>query len=161
MAYVIPFIPYIAAAIGAAGAIRSANVQRNAADYNAQVREQQAHTTAVQTVTAEEEARRHARKVIGTQLAAISESGTGLSGSNLDLLNESLYNSEMDALNIRYQGDLQQRGLLEEAKQSRRQGRDAQAGGYLNAAGAALGAFQGYKMGTIPTQSQQIHVGGY
>jgi hypothetical protein len=86
-----------------------------------------------------ESQRTKARSVIGQQLAATSESGTGLSGSNLDLLNQSLYNNEADSMNIRYGADRQAAGLNQQANINDNQADAAMTGSYLSAAGTLVG----------------------
>lgn len=55
----------------------------------------------------EEAMRRSARQALGAQRAAIAQSGTGFSGSNLDIMKQSTANAELDALNLRYAGQLE------------------------------------------------------
>lgn len=55
----------------------------------------------------EESMRRSARQALGAQRAAIAQSGTGFSGSNLDIMKQSTANAELDALNLRYAGQIE------------------------------------------------------
>jgi hypothetical protein len=137
----------VAGGLQALSAIQQGNQAQAAANYNAQVLENQAQTERNQATVRQEAQRREARQVIGQQLAATSESGAGLSGSNLDLLTESLRNSELDALNIRYQSELNAQGLQQQAglerfqgKQAKYQSRMSAAGSLLNASGSYFGA---------------------
>ena len=52
--------------------------------------------------------RRQSGQYLGRQAAALADSGTGSigSGSNVDVLRQSAYDAEIDALNTRYQGEL-------------------------------------------------------
>ncbi len=52
--------------------------------------------------------RRQSGQYLGRQAAALADSGTGSigSGSNMDVLRQSAYDAEIDALNTRYQGEL-------------------------------------------------------
>lgn len=55
----------------------------------------------------EEAMRRSARQVLGAQRAATAQSGTGFGGSNNDIMKKSTANAELDALNLRYAGQLE------------------------------------------------------
>jgi hypothetical protein len=55
---------------------------------------------------------------MGEQLAQLSQAGAGLSGSYADVIGQSAADAELDALNIRYEGELQAMGLLEQSQQS-------------------------------------------
>ena len=75
----------------------------------------------------------------------------GFTGTNLELLNQSATNMELDSLNTRYRGQMQARGLLASANLDEYQARGAAmnadsaiSGSYLSAAGAALGGFNSY-----------------
>lgn len=124
--------------------MRQGNAAKAAGQYNAQVAEQRAVTVRQQTMQREEVHRERARHQIGMQLAATAESGTALAGSNLDLLSRSLYDAEMDALQIRYEGELNARGLINQAQLDRSMGREAGNAGYLSAASSVLNAASSY-----------------
>jgi hypothetical protein len=162
----------IAGATQAVGAIAQGNAQSaqldaqamnykaqaDAAAYNANITRQQAESTAQQTAAREDLQRKQARQVFGRQLAAGAESGVSLTtGSAADVFRSSLYDAEMDALNIRYEGELNRVGLLNQASlqdwegqvatanagASRSMAKSAQQAGYLNAAVALTGAAAG------------------
>ena len=151
----------IAGATQAVGAIASGNAQAaqyeaqaQAANWNANMQREQASATAQQTSAREDLQRKQARQVFGAQLAAGAESGVTLTGSASDLFRSSLYDAEMDALNIRYEGELNRVGLLNQAQLSDWEGKvaksnakSAKQAGYLNAvssmASAAAGAYGG------------------
>lgn len=96
----------------------------------------------------EEDQRVRARSIIGDQLAAGAESGTDLNGSRFDALRASLYNAEVDALNIRYSGQLEAAGMRDRAAMMRAEGSAAQTTGYLNAAGTLVRGYGGYRAGS-------------
>lgn len=141
-----------AAAVAAVGAVSAAQSQAAAEEYNAKVADNNAMTARQQASQQEEAQRARARQVIGSQLAATSQSGTGLSGSNLDLLTSSLYGSEIDAMNIRYEGELKASGLNAQAELDRTQASNTGTGGYLSAAGKLMGASASYLSagGSVP-----------
>lgn len=102
--------------------------------------------TAVSQATADEEAqRREARQVLSTQAAAMAQSG--MSGSQAGkLVKQSALNAELDALNIRYQGQLKKSGLSADADSTRQQGRQAAGNsGLLAAAQLISGYSKNYK----------------
>lgn len=166
MAAFLPMIAIASSAVQAIGAIRNGNIQANVAKANAAALDTQAEETRRATVSREELQRQHARAVIGDQLAGGAETGTTLSGSNLDSLQQSMFNAEMDALQVRYQGLTQANDLNNEATQTRWRGRQARIGGYLAASSALLNGASSYinasgKIPMMPTEKQAIHVGGY
>lgn len=161
----LPMMLVAAGTAQAVSAIRQGNYANNVAKAQAENLNQQASATRGLTVIREEAQRKNAREVIGRQLAAGAEAGGSLAGSNLDALRESMMNAEMDALGIRYEGEVKARGLENEAKMVRSRGKEAKIGGYLSAAGSILTAGAGYlyaggTLPTSPTQKQLIHAGG-
>lgn len=141
-----------AAVFSAVATIYASEQQAKAEEQQAQVLEKNAMMARSQASSAEDAQREHARKVIGQQLAATSESGGGLTGSNLDLLNDSLYESELDSMNIRYEGELKASGLNDQAAINRSHASSTRTGGYLSAAGRLVGASGSYlnSSGTVP-----------
>jgi hypothetical protein len=85
------------------------------AGYHADVATQNARTAGQQASVEEERVRRESRQFLGQQAAAIAQSGTGLGGSNADVMRQDAALAELDALNVQYAGDLERRGLLQEA----------------------------------------------
>ena len=141
-----------AAAVQAIGAIQAgqaakeeANARANANIYNSKVKEMQAGIARQQANAREEQQRRKGRQILGAQRAAISESGIGLMGSALDIAEESSTRAELDALTVRYEGELESKGLLADAEQERYEskvnvmaGKNAMRGAYLSATSALL-----------------------
>jgi hypothetical protein len=151
-----------ASAMQAVGAIQQGKMaqaqgqaQQNAANYNARMKEIEAGITREQTNAREEQQRRQARQVMGRQRAAVAQAGIGWGGSALDIMEESATFAELDALTIRYEGDLKAKGLLAEAEYDRYSGAVAAAMGkaakkasYVSAAASLLsgaaGAYKGF-----------------
>lgn len=90
------------------------NEQRDIEKFNIRAAEQNAALTAQQTSAREEQQRRESRQLLGTQRAAIAQSGVGFGGSSADIMRQSAASAELDALNIRYAGDLERMGILNE-----------------------------------------------
>lgn len=113
-------------AMQAIGAAQQGKAAQQQAEYdagvsrrNAKVLEMQAAVEGQQAARAEEKQRREGRKVMGQQAAGLAQAGVGFSGSALDLTAESARNIEMDALNIRYEGQLKAQGLMADAESQR------------------------------------------
>lgn len=171
MATAAPYLSVASAGIGALGAIRAGNAQaanyksqQQAIEYNASIQRNNAQSVGQQANAAEEAQRRKAAAMRGEALAAIGQSGTGYDGSNMDMLRQGDANAELDALNIRYQGQMNYSGLMAQseldqmqARQAGRNASDARAAGYVGAATSLLsgvakyGAYKGYP-GAIAAQ---------
>lgn len=151
------------AAVGAIGALSSAGSQAaaaesatNAANYNATMARQNA-TSALQKANADEETqRRQSAKQLGAQRASLAENGISLTeGTGTDLTGEAATNAALDALNIRYGGQLRARGYTNEAALYTAQAQDAMRNkktalrsGYLSAGASLLSSYGNYtKMG--------------
>lgn len=133
--------------------------QARANDYNAAILRQRAESTLEAYGSREDSKRRENRTALGRAAAQAAESGTGLSGSNLDVIEQNTRLQELDALNIRYEGAMQAHGLQAQANLENWQGdvnrsyRNQQrsltwlntAGSILGSASSAYGNFGGSK----------------
>lgn len=140
----------ISGVIGAMGAIQSANAQAAASEYNAKVSERnqviadQNRKVAVRQAELDaEDKRRETRRTLSAIRAAYGSSGLELAGSPLDVLEDSAFESEVDAQRIEYEGRTRNRegaiqmlGLQEQATLDRMNAKSARSAGYINAAGA-------------------------
>jgi hypothetical protein len=178
MAAALPFLTAASAAIGVVGTLSqasaasaSAKSERDAALWNAENDRQRATTSLQQSNAQEEVQRRNARKQAGTMRAGLIENGIALeSGTGADLVEESSLNAEMDALNIRYQGQLNAKGYGESANQNtfaasaaEARGKNARTAGYFGAAGQVLSGVGGYIQGQNQTRlatAQMKYYGG-
>lgn len=157
MAFVIPLFAAIgggSALAGAAVAVsavstiaggvaqsRQLKAQSQADQYNALVGRQKADATSAAANQQEEQQRRVARLASGERRAAIAESGAGLGGSNADVDRQSEIMAELDSLNIRYSGQLQSGGLMNQSnldsassRANKGAAKSAKTMGYLGAA---------------------------
>jgi len=116
--------------------------QKREADAQSQVLSEEARIAGEQAVAQGDAQRRQARQFLSMQAAAIGESGTGYGGSNAKLREQSAIEAELEALNIRYGGQLKQQGLRTEAGFAKQRGTSALIGSGL-AAGSALLSGQG------------------
>lgn len=133
-----------AAVVGAIGSISQAQAAKNAANYNAQLAERNAVIARQQAAANEDAQRRHANRVLGRMRSGYGASGVTSEGSPLDVLEDSVAEAELDALNIRYQGELGAMGYQSEAAMQRTAGKNAMRQGYFRAAGSLLGAGANY-----------------
>lgn len=126
MAFMAPLMAAIPAWVGPAmtvastlmGAISQSNQFKAAAQadaYNAAVNRQRADSARATAGQREEQQRRFMRIEGGERRAAIAQSGTGLGGSNADVDRQSEIFAELDALNIRYEGQTESVGFLNQA----------------------------------------------
>lgn len=91
----------------------SASIQQGKdAKLNARLLREQSRAELSASARDEEAQRRAARIALGRQAAAQAEAGIGTSGSAGLLLDQSAVLAELDALNIRYGGELRSKGLL-------------------------------------------------
>lgn len=142
MAFVIPFIPYIAAA---AVAVVGSQQKAGAEKYRAQVDEQNAQLTRQQTSAAEDAQRRQAAMQLGTMRAAASESGFDPNSGSLAAIQiKSAGEMELDILTNRYRGELEALGLQNDAAVGRQNARNTKTSGYLSAAGTLFGGQTNY-----------------
>lgn len=137
-------IPYIFAAVAAAGAYSQSKQAEKAADYQAKVEKVNAQNILAQAAANEDTQRRRSAIQLGQQRAAIVESGLALdSGTGADLTSSSAVNAEMDALNIRYSGQLNASNANAQAGLYKMQADGYQNSRALNVATSALSSYAG------------------
>jgi hypothetical protein len=140
------------AVVGAVGAMNSASAsadnsraQAQAAQTNATIAQQNSHNTLLVTDANEEEQRRKSAMQLGEQRAGLLQAGIGADGSASDVIGQSTSNAELDALNIRYQGQLQannyaNQSLMEDAQSGAalKSASNQEQAGYIGAASSLL-----------------------
>lgn len=142
-------------AVGAIAQGQQANAaaksEANVLEYNAQASRARAVQANATAGLQEDLQRQKARAAVGEQIAAGAQAGTGL---NSDLLRQSIFNSESDALAIRYDGNLKAAGLNDQAAldsasavNARDRGKAAVTASYINAAGSLLNGGDKYYTG--------------
>lgn len=94
--------------------------QRAALRTEGKMADAEAAAVGQQTGAAENQFRRQSRELLSQQVAAIGESGIGYGGSSAEVMQQSAIDAELDALNIRYEGELRRQGLKQQAKLARR-----------------------------------------
>lgn len=149
-----------AQALGAAAAVQSSNNQAASADYNAKVGEANAQQASMQAGAAEEATRRRSALILGEQRAAFVQSGVDpSSGTGLLAQQQSATNAELDALNARYSGIVQSRGLMAQSALDRRQSQIYGNNASIAGVGGALSTFGAYAQGQ-GNYLKQRNVGG-
>lgn len=128
-----------------------AEAQAKAAEYNANLTKMQADVERSQSAAREEQQLRRGRQVLGAQRAAIAQAGAGFGGSMADIMEESATAAELDALTMRYEGDLRSKGLLAQAegdlygaRAARAAGKQAVKAGWISAGASALTGYGMY-----------------
>jgi len=153
-----PALLIASAVISAYGAISAARAQsassksaQNAANYNATVDAQNAQAAQAAGSANEMRQRRENNQIMGAQRARVAETAGGFTGTNVGALNQAGTNLELSALNERYGGMMQARGLLAQANLDQFQGivagQNAKAytrAGYIGAASSALSGASSY-----------------
>ena len=107
------------AILGYKGNMASAKAARQVGEYNAKVAENE--KILVQRATRQQEAnlRKNAERLQGTQRVATAKSGIQMSGSALEALRDTFFNTELDAIGIRYAGTIQEAAKINEAAMAR------------------------------------------
>jgi len=126
----------VGAAVSAAGAMSQANAQKQAANYNAQLRERDATIAVNQANEDADRFQRRAQQDIGALHAGLGATGT--TSDDMDVLRMSVSNAKLDEETIRYKGRMQATGYYDEAILDRYSGRMAEEQGYYRAASSLL-----------------------
>lgn len=112
----------IGAFLGYKGNQAAAKAARQTAEFNAQVAENEAVLLQRRKVDEESKMRQSSERTVATQRVATAASGVQMSGSALQAMADSYFNTEMDALNIQYAADIEQTAKASEAALSRAEG---------------------------------------
>jgi hypothetical protein len=113
----------ITAVMAAVGTAVSAMSASQAHSYNAKVAETQAVYSSNVAANEYTKVQRDADYAMGRLRARRGASGRTESGSALDVLHESYINFELDALNAKYEGEVQAVGYRNEARMERYKGK--------------------------------------
>lgn len=147
--------------VSAISAISQGQAQSDAAKYNAQVAENNA-IAARQKASFDAELRREQLARVQAQARAnIGKTGGDFSGSALDIMAENAAAAELDALAIRYGGEVRATGLEAQAVADRSQASTARAGGYFGAGAKILSGAMMFAPGTNQDEAARlIRAGG-
>lgn len=137
------FIPLIAGAVGAVGSLKEGSDRQAQAERQAQLDQMEARNAEQVGLTQEATTRRQSREFLGRQAAAFAQAGVG-PGSSTDVQKQSAINAELDALNVRYRGQLTKYGYDYSAQSDLAEGNAAKTASYFNAGGALLKGVSNY-----------------
>lgn len=118
---------------------------KKAGAYNARVLRMQGKVAEEQALVSEAAQRRENQQFLGKQAAAFAESGVGYGGSALDVMNQSATEAELDALTIRYKGQLAKYGYNTDAELARREGNASAINSFLLAGSQLLKGRSDYR----------------
>lgn len=124
---------WAAAAVAAAGAVMGGIQASNAAKANAQAAEFEADAAEDAARQREDAHRRMFARFQATQRTGYAASGVTMEGSPLDVMTDSAIEAELDALNIRHQGDAEATALKWQSRLYRSQGKQAMTAGVMRA----------------------------
>lgn len=145
MAFV-PILFTAGAAMSAMGAIASADAAKKSANYNAQMRTNEAKAALDQAQQDAHRSRINSQHALGGITAGYGASGVATDeGSPLDVLSMSAANAKWDEQTILYRANVRATGYYNAATLDRYTGDVAEQQGYMNAASSVLtGAGRGY-----------------
>ena len=129
----------ISSIVGAMSAVSAGESQKQAADYNADVMDAQAQSERDAAAFEETRQREANSKLKARQRVAYLSSGVDLSeGTPLEVLGSQAGEMEMDAMAIRYNGEVKARQSESQAEIYRMQGNQARTAGYTNAGSSLM-----------------------
>jgi len=100
----------------------AAKAARQTAELNAKIAENEAILLQRRKTSEEANMRKSSERTIASQRVATAASGVQMSGSALQAIADSYFNTEMDALNIQYAADIEQTAKASEAAIRRAEG---------------------------------------
>lgn len=109
--------------LSAAGLFAQGAAEQRAANANARGLEANAAMAKNSAFYEEALARNANEQEIGRQIAAAGQAGA--TGSAFEVIRQNAVNAEMDALAVRYRGDIERAGYLSQAQAARREGKNA------------------------------------
>ena len=126
------------AVVSSAGTVAGGQAEKNMADYNARVAEQGAQAATDRAAYDETAHRAEIRRILSKQRAAYGRSGVDVSGSPLLVLEDTAMEGELDAMAIRYGGEVEAARKKSEASLLRQQGRNIRTASYFQAGSTLL-----------------------
>lgn len=131
--------------VSAYGKREAAQAEANVSEYNAEIAERNAELALISAAEKERRQRVIARKTLGSIRANYGASGVTMGGSAADVMAASAAEAEMDALNIKYQGELDAMEFRERARIERYKAKQTRKAGDIAAAADLLGAASYYQ----------------
>jgi hypothetical protein len=156
----------VAATTAVAGAVMEGDAQRKSANTQADWVKKNQEIASEQAGAREEAMRRDTAQQLGRAAAAQAQSGVDASsGSALAVAAQSATMAELDALNVRYEGQMKRFGYAREESTLRASARNAQNATWFKAASGIVNAVgSGYAMGagksSAPTTTPSVSASG-
>lgn len=130
----------ISGILGFKGNQAAARVAQQTADYNAKIAENELVLLQRRRLQQETALRRNSDRLASTQTVATAASGVEMTGSPLLALADTFFQTELDALNIQYAGDVDAVNKASEAALSRAGGAAQASAFQMQAYGSLLNA---------------------
>lgn len=140
------FIPLIASGIGAFAQHKQGEDTNANAQTQAMLGRLEGQNAEQAALSQEATQRRSAREFLGRQSAAFAQAGVG-AGSSTDVMKDSSVDAELDALNIRYRGQLTKYGYDYNSQSALAEGRAAKTNANLQAGATLLKGVSNYAYG--------------
>lgn len=135
---VVMFMQVAGTAMSVIGALNQGQQAKDAANYNAQVANNNAIASRQQAEANAAAQQRRARQQIGAARAGYGASGITMEGSAMDILESSAAMAELDRQNILYGGEIKSQGYQSTAGLELMRGENAETGSYFSAGSALL-----------------------
>ncbi len=117
---------------------QSGEKEKKAYEYNALIAEQEASLTKQGAKLNEFRTRKQLKEFVGQQAASYAKSGVELTGSPLDVMQDTVANAELEMSISRFNAEMASRGKISEAEMSRFYGREAKTASQIQAASTLL-----------------------
>jgi hypothetical protein len=139
LAAMAPALSLVSGAVSAIGAISAGNAQAAAANYNAQVQEQQARVAMDQASAQAAQEARKTRQIVAAAEAGAADSGLTLTGTTGAVINQARDTGNMNVLLAMYDGSLKATGYRNNANLERANARASRVASYFGAGTSLLG----------------------
>ena len=141
----LPALMLLAAGVQGGMSIFNGAAEKAASERNAAIMRQNAQAVRLQGYQSEEEMRRQQSLFLAESRTAAQQSGfDATSGSMRDIQQQSDALAELDILTMRYENEMRALGIITQASETERAGRDAMRAGVIGAGAAALSGYANY-----------------
>lgn len=132
------------AAVQAISAISTSRQQASQLKQNATIHENNARLFTAQAAEQERKHRQSTEAMLARNRVAVAKSGVTMSGTPLLVAEDITGQSELDALTIRYNGQMRASNERFQASVAKAQASNVVKGGYMSAVGSILGGVAGF-----------------
>lgn len=138
------WVALAASVVQAISALSNAKQQASQLKQNAQIHDNNAKLFTAQAAEQERKHRQQTEALLARNRVGMAKSGVTMSGTPLLVAEDITGQSELDALTIRYNGELRSSGERYQASVARAQASNVSKGGMMSAMGSILGGVAGY-----------------